>query len=255
MQLIDTHCHLDFPEFNLDRESVIKRANENDVSLIIDVGSSLAGSRFAVTLAKEHGSIYAAVGIHPHEADKITDKDFLEIESLAKENKVVAIGETGLDYFRNLSSRSGQQQAFERFIELAGKLNLPLIIHCREAQEDCFSALTSAKRKLKVLMHCFSGNENFLRRCLDSGFIVSFTCNITYKKAFDLREIVKIVPLDRFLLETDAPFLPPENLRGKRNEPMHIKSLAQQISVIKGLDLEAIAKATSENAKEFFNLP
>ena len=255
MQLIDTHCHLDFPEFNPDRENVIKRANENDVTLIINVGSSLEASRFAVTLAKEHAPIYAAVGIHPHEADKITDEDFSEIESLAKNKKVVAIGETGLDYFRNLSGRAKQQQAFERFIELAGKLDLPLIIHCREAQEDVIAAISQTNRKLKVLMHCFSGDEAFLKRCLDLGSIVSFTCNITYKKAFNLREIVKIVPLDRFFLETDAPFLPPENLRGKRNEPMYIKTLAQQISLIKNLDLEVIAKATSDNAKRFFNLP
>jgi len=255
MQLIDTHCHLDFPEFNPDRESVIKRARENDVKLIINVGASLAASRFAVTLAREHEFIYAAVGIHPHEADKITEEDFSEIEDLAKDKKVVAIGETGLDYFRNLSSRAGQQQAFERFIGLADRLSLPLIIHCRDAREDCLAALTSGDRKSKVLMHCFSGDETFLKRCLDSGFLVSFTCNITYKKAFNLREIVKIVPLDRFLLETDAPFLPLENLRGKRNEPMYIKSLAQQIAVIKNLDLEVIAQATSDNAKRFFNLP
>lgn len=255
MQLIDTHCHLDFPEFNPDRESVIKRANENDVRLIINVGSSLSASRFAVALAQEHASIYASVGIHPHEADKIIDQDFLEIESLAKEKKVVAIGETGLDYFRNLSSRTRQQQAFARFIDIADRLKLPLIIHCRDAQEDVLAALTSGNRELKVLMHCFSGDETFLKRCLDSGFLVSFTCNITYKKALNLREIVKLVPLDRFLLETDAPFLPLENLRGKRNEPMYIKSLAQQISVIKNLDLEVVAKATSDSAKEFFNLP
>lgn len=255
MQLIDTHCHLDFPDFDSDRDSVLKRAIANDVLLVIDVGSSLAASRQAVALAQSSNHIYASVGIHPHDADKIKEEDFRQIEELARKPKVVAIGETGLDYFRNFSSSIRQQEVFRKFIEIANKLNLPLIIHCRQAQEEVLEILDYNCGKSRVLMHCFSADENFLKRCLDSGYFVSFTCNITYKKALNLREVVKIAPLDKIMLETDSPFLPPENLRGKRNEPMYIKSLAQQISIIKNLDLEVVAKATSDNAKRFFNLP
>jgi TatD DNase family protein len=254
MQLIDTHCHLDFPDFDADRDKVIERAKESGIEFIINVGSSLAASRKALVLSKQYNNVFATVGIHPHEADKVKEEDFFAIEQLAKEDKVKAIGEVGLDYFRNLSSKSNQREVFRRFILLSKKNNLPLVIHCRESQDDVLSILSEEKLKTKVLMHCFSGDALFLKRCLDLGFFISFTCNVTYKKAFNLKEVLKKTALNRLMLETDAPFLAPEGLRGKRNEPMHLKLLALEVARIKGVDLEEIARMTTNNAKDFFRL-
>lgn len=273
--LIDTHCHLDFPEFDKDRDEVIERAKNAGIGYIINIGSSLQGSKEAVELSHKYNFVYASVGLHPHEADKFDDASKASIERLAKEKKVVAIGEAGLDYYKNLSKAENQSVLFRYSVNLAKDLNLPLVIHSRHAQDDTLKILNEVK-PVKAVVHCFSGDENFLKECLESGFFISFTCNITYpakpshsvrdpagvnnmvqrdKKTQDLRELVKLTPLDRLMLETDAPFLAPEGLRGKRNEPAYVKILAEEVTRIKGITLDEVAKVTTNNARRFFNLP
>jgi len=289
-KLIDTHCHLDFPEFDKDRDDVIKRAKEEGIDYIINVGTSLLSCEKALGLSKSYDFIYATVGLHPHEADKFDNQIGTALEELARKNKVVAIGETGLDYFKNYSQADGstpltispewnrraenQRLLFRYLIKLAKDLKLPLVVHTRQAQDETLEILKEASPE-KVQIHCFSGDEAFLKECLNLGFFISFTCNITYpvklsnsrrdhagvnniverdKKAQNLRELVKLAPLERLLLETDAPFLPPEGFRGKRNEPIYLKYLAQEVSRIKEIDIERVAQVTTENAKNFFNL-
>jgi len=251
--LIDTHCHLDFPQFDQDRDLVIQAAREAGVGYFVNIGATLDSSASACNLAKQYPEIFASVGVHPHDADSFDCQAEEKLKELAKNNKVVAIGETGLDYYRNLSSEKNQEQAFIKQIELAKHLNLPLVLHCRQAEKQVMEIL-KAYMPLRVVVHCFSGDKDFLNDCLNLGFFVSFTCNITYKKAQDLRELVKLTPLGRLMLETDAPYLSPEGFRGKRNTPEHIKLLAEQVAKIKEVSFEQIADKTTQNAKEFFNL-
>ncbi|MBM3246220.1 MAG: TatD family deoxyribonuclease [Candidatus Omnitrophica bacterium] len=252
--LIDTHCHLDFPEFNQDRDEVIRRAQGAGVNYLINIGSSLAATRASVALAKKYDFIYATAGIHPHEADSFNPRSpRAELEALAKEEKVVAIGEIGLDYFKNYAHPENQKSLFISLLELARDLDKPVVIHSRQAQEDTLKILKGALPK-KTVVHCFSADEHFLKECLALGLLVSFTCNITYRQADSLRGLVKAAPLQQLLLETDAPFLPPEGLRGRRNEPMYVKTLAEEVAKIKGIGVEEIARVTTQNAKSFFNL-
>ncbi len=252
--LIDTHCHLDFPEFDLDRSQVIARCRQEGLSFIINVGASVAGSERSVVLARENPCVYATVGIHPHEADSVTAADITRLRELCGEAKVTAIGEAGLDFFKNYSSQDNQRKLFQAQITLAQELNKPLVLHSREAQNEILAMLRPAL-PLKAVVHCFSGDELFLDACLKLGFLVSFTCNVTYKKAQNLREMVKRVPLERLMLETDAPHLPPEGCRGQRNEPSYVKMLAEYIAQLKGLSFERVSQQTTQNAREFFNLP
>lgn len=251
--LIDTHCHLDFPEFDKDRDEVARRAKNEGIGYIINIGSGLSASEKALELARFYDFIYATVGIHPHEADKFDERARARIQELVEKDKVVAIGETGLDYYKNYSQAENQKILFTYLVRLAANLGLPLVIHNRQAEEDTLRILKQAL-PLRAVVHCFSGDANFLKECLDLGFLISFTCNITYKKAQNLRSLVKLTPLDRLMLETDAPFLPPEGLRGKRNEPAYVKFLAEEIARIKEIALEEVARITTDNAKEFFNL-
>lgn len=251
--LIDTHCHLDFPEFDKDREEVILRAKNEGIDYIINIGSSLKGSIASQELSQAYDFIYATVGSHPHEADKF-DKSVLDsLEELARKDKVVAIGETGLDYYKNYSKVENQKALFLSLIKLAKNLTLPLVIHNRGADNDTLKILKH-ELPIKAVLHCFSGNEDFLKECLSLGFFISFTCNITYKNAQNLRALIKSTPLDRLLLETDAPFLPPQEFRGQRNEPRYVKYLAQEIAKIKEISIDKISQITTDNAKNFFNL-
>lgn len=250
---IDTHCHLDFPEFDNDRDEVIKRSKEDGIDFIINIGSSLKGSQASLELARHYEFIYAAIGVHPHDADSFNEKTHSAIKESARKEKVAAIGETGLDYYRNLSSPQNQKALFISLINLAKELNLPLVIHTRLAEADTLKILKSAM-PVRGVVHCFSGDENFLKECLDLGFSLSFTCNVTYKKADNLRNIVKNAPLQSILLETDAPYLAPEGLRGRRNEPLNVKILAETIAQIKQIGVEQVAAVTTDNAKKLFNL-
>jgi TatD DNase family protein len=252
--LIDTHCHLDFPEFDNDRSDVISRAKATGVGYIINAGSSLAASLKGWELSQEHAFIYPAAGIHPHDADTADEKTLEALNNLARRKKVCAVGETGLDYFKNFSDPKKQMALFVHCVRLAKELDLPLIIHSRQAQADTLAVLRS-HAPLKAVVHCFSGDEEFLKECLDLGFLVSFTCNITYPKAQNLRAVAGAVPLERLMLETDAPFLSPEGFRGKRNEPAQVKVLAQALVDIRQISFDEIARVTTDNARRFFRLP
>lgn len=252
-KLIDTHCHLDFPEFDKDRGEVIERAKNEGIEYIINIGTSLLSCEKALELSGEQEFIYVGIGLHPHEADKFNSEARSRIEELARKNKVVAIGETGLDYYRNYSKAENQKLLFRYLIKLAKDLNLSLVVHTRQAPEDTLNILKEMRPE-RVQIHCFSGDEDFLKECLDLGFFISFTCNITYKKAENLRRLVKLIPLERLLLETDAPFLSPEGFRGRRNEPSYLKYLAKEVACIKEAEIQIISQSTTENAKNFFNL-
>ncbi|MFH1782798.1 MAG: TatD family hydrolase [Candidatus Omnitrophota bacterium] len=255
--LIDTHCHLDFKDFNDDRESVIARSREEGIEAIINVGSSLEGTYSSIYLAKKFDLIHASVGIHPHDAKKIDDEKLRLFRNCINENRdhVVAIGEIGLDYYRNLSPKEAQKGLFISLLEEAKVRSLPIIIHNRDADNDTIPILKDVMgNDIKGVMHCFSGDKVFLKECLDLGLHISFTCNITFKNAGDLREVAKLVPMDRLMLETDAPFLAPQVFRGKRNEPSYVKYLCQALADIKGLDYKEIARITTATAKTLFKL-
>ncbi|MDD5255628.1 MAG: TatD family hydrolase [Candidatus Omnitrophica bacterium] len=251
--LIDTHCHLDFPDFDLDRKEVLLRAQSDGIINIVNIGSSLAGSRRSIELAAEFPSIYAAVGIHPHEADHAGENQVLQLKDLAGSNKVVAIGEIGLDYYKGFSKQENQRPLFISLIRLAKEKGLPLVIHTRQAGQDTLSILKDFM-PLSAVVHCFSGDAAFMQECLALGFMVSFTCNITYPKAAGLRELVAAVPAERLMLETDAPFLSPEGLRGRRNEPREVLRLAEEIARLRNTSVEEVARITTDNARKFFKI-
>ncbi|MFN3531985.1 MAG: TatD family hydrolase, partial [Candidatus Brocadia sp.] len=221
--IVDTHAHLDFPEYKADLEAVLSRAKEADVGCIINVGTSLASSKKSITLANRFNNIYASIGIHPHDASKVSEQDWQALEALIKEAKVIAIGETGLDYYRNRSPHEDQQRIFRRHLILANAHNLPVIIHCREASSDCLTILHEHKNgSLKGVVHCFSGTKEIAAKCIELGLYISFAGPITFSNANTLREVAKSVPVERLLLETDCPFLSPQPKRGERNEPSYL---------------------------------
>lgn len=258
---IDTHAHLDFPDYDSDREEVIRRSREEGVEYIINVGTSLEGSRASLGLADKYEFIYAAIAVHPHHAEEIKnqglkDLDGLEeLEKLAASPKVVAIGETGLDYYKNLSPRNSQEKLFRNSIRLARKRGLPLIIHSRESSEDTIRILKEERgEELGGVMHCFSYPWHIAQQVLDMGLYISVAGQITFPKSQELREVVKKIPPEKMLLETDCPFLAPQEFRGKRNEPSYVKYMAQELGSIYGLSINELARITSQNAKRLFKL-
>ncbi len=253
--LIDTHCHLDFKDFDKDRDDVIRRANDKDVSYIITVGSSLEGSKRSLGLAERREGVFASVGIHPHGADVVGDDTISQVRHMAGSDKVIAIGEVGLDYHEDSSPTDLQKSVFIKFIRLSLELDLPLIIHNREANKDTLDILRREfNNHAKGVMHCFSGDVDFLNKCLDLGLHISFTCNITFKNAGRLREIATHAPLERLLLETDAPFLAPQAKRGQRNEPSYLTYLVEELARLKGVGKKQIEEITTKNAFQLFNL-
>ena len=251
---IDTHTHLQFDSFDDDRELVIQRAIKNNVAAIITIGTDAETSSQAVFFAEKYASVFAAVGIHPTDCRNVSDNDFEIISKLAGHEKVVAIGEVGLDYYHMRAPKEVQDAVFSRQINLARELNLPLIIHNRESHEDMYKLLLREKAAdVGGVMHSFSGDDRFLKNILELDLHVSFTGNITYKKN-DAAGQVKQVPLERLLLETDSPFLTPVPLRGKRNEPAYVIHTAKKIAEIKSISGEDVASVTSENAIRLFRL-
>ncbi len=253
--LIDSHAHLEMRDFNTDRPEVIKRAVDAGVDYIVTVGTDLADCRKAVSIAAQFENVYAAVGIHPHEVKAIDRKTYDDLKILAGSNKVVAYGEIGLDFFRNLSPKDVQIRRFGEQLELANELDLPIVIHDREAHQETMSMLKSWKGKRRGVVHCFSGDKAMARTCLDLGFYISIPGTVTFPKSEKLREIVKELPADRILLETDAPYLTPQPYRGKRNEPAYVVHTARKVAEVKGLPLNEIGRITSQNVRELFGLP
>lgn len=252
--LIDSHAHLEMREFDHDRDTVIERAETAGVEYIITVGTTLAECAKAVSIARTRSRVYAAVGIHPHEVKSITPSTYDSLRKLARNERVVAYGEIGLDFFRNLSPRDVQIQRFGEQLELAKEVDLPIIIHDREAHKETLEMLSTWKGTRGGVVHCFSGDERMAIKCVDMGFYVSIPGSITYKKSETLYAVVKKVPLANLLIETDAPYLTPHPHRGKRNEPAFIVHTAKKIAEIKEVPFEELASVTSENAKNLFRI-
>jgi TatD DNase family protein len=254
--LIDSHTHLDTSRFAHDREKVIQAAIAGGVTRMIDPGCDLASSREALTLAKAHsGTIFAGVGVHPHDAQTYTDEVGEQLRMLSREPEVVAIGEFGLDYYRMLSPRDVQRDVFCAHLELARHCNLPCIIHVRDAHEDVMELLHAHGRDLRGVFHCFSGDVAQARECLAfEGFVLSFAGPLT-KLGNALPEVARMVPLDRVLIETDSPYLVPKPQQAKRNEPLFVKHVAEKLAEIRSMTFEKIAEITSANAVRLFSLP
>ncbi|MEK6738039.1 MAG: TatD family hydrolase [Planctomycetota bacterium] len=253
--IVDTHAHLDFPDYKSDLETVLSRAREANVGYIINVGTNLAASEKSVNLASRYSNIYASVGIHPHDAAKVSEQTWLALEALAASPKVVAIGETGLDYYRNKSPHEDQQRVFGKHLSLAKSRNLPLIIHCREASSDCLKILNTYKNgALKGVVHCFSGTEEVAKACLELGLHISFAGPITFSNGANLRTVAKSVPVERLLLETDCPFLSPQPKRGERNEPSYLSFVIPVLADIYGLSTSDIERITTLNAQKLFGI-
>lgn len=251
--LIDTHTHLDSPKFDDDREEVIARALEQGVTKLINIGFNRETIPTTMKLAETYDFIYAVVGWHPQDAITMEPGDLEWIESLAKHPKVVAIGEIGLDYYWDTSPRDVQHRVFREQIRLARKLNMPIVIHNRDAHEDILRLLKEEKAgEVGGVMHSFSGSWETAKQCLDMGFYISFGGPITFKNAVQPKEVLSKVPLDRLLVETDSPYLTPHPFRGKRNESAHVRLVAEMAAEIKGISLQEIAKITSENAAQIF---
>jgi len=257
MRLVDSHCHLDERRFRNDRDAVIERARQSGVETMITIGASayLQANYDAVAIAERYPFIFATVGMHPHVASVVDDAVLAEIGTLAANPKVVAIGETGLDYYYDNSPRPQQQEAFRRFIDLARSVKLPLSIHLREAYDDAVAILRD-ENALDVggVIHCFSGDRRVARQLLDLNFDLSFSGTVTYKNSEELRAVAAEVPDDRFLIETDAPFLAPIPQRGKRNEPAFVIHTAAAIASVRATSTEAIAEQTRANASTRFRI-
>jgi TatD DNase family protein len=255
-QLIDTHCHLDFDAFDSDRDDILGRAARAGVSQIITIGIDLVTSRQAIDLSKAHDEVYATVGIHPHSACPLSSEDIVELSTLAHEPKVVAYGEIGLDFYRNYQPHSVQTDCFRLQLELARELNLPVVIHDREAHHDTLQVLQEqCAWEMGGTMHCFSGDLTFAHRCLDLGFYLTIAGPVTFNKSHTLQDVARNCPLDRLLLETDAPFLAPVPKRGKRNEPSYLVHTAAKVAALRGLPPEEVARQTTANARRLFRLP
>ena len=252
--IIDTHAHLDFPDYKDDIDEVIERAGEVGVEYMINVGTTVASSNKSIELAKQYEQIYASIGIHPNEASKVSGEEWSRLEALAGGDKVVAIGETGLDYYRDRSKREDQKRLFHQHIELAQRHNLPVIIHNREASSDCLDIVHEYSGKIKGVVHCFAGTVEDAEEFLKLGFHVSFAGPITFPKADNLREALKAVPVERLLLETDCPFLAPQPKRGKRNEPSYLQYTIPVLAELYKLSVEDIKRITTLSAKNLFGI-
>jgi TatD DNase family protein len=257
---IDSHAHIDGPEYDDDREEVIQRAHDAGVDAILNVGTGdpHSGSlERAVDLAEQHDDIFAAVGVHPHDARLFDDKAEQRIRKLVQSSKrVIAWGEIGLDYHYDNSPREIQRQAFNRQLELAREVDLPVIIHTREADEDTIQILKDSygSNTKGGIMHCFGGTPALAESAIALGFLISFSGNITFKKAEDIRAVASSLPLDKILIETDCPYLTPVPFRGKRNEPARVVEVAREVANLHNVTLEEVARTTTNNFLSFFGI-
>jgi TatD DNase family protein len=258
MELIDSHAHIDFPQFADDRDAMLERARAAGVSTLLAIGSGPGPEKLdaAIPFAEQYDWIYATVGTHPHEAKDLTPAHLEQLAKLARHPRVLAYGEIGLDYFYDHSPREVQQRMFREQMELAAGAKLPIVIHCRDAWDDCMNALEQHWRAtgLGGILHCFTSTLEDAKRGLDMGFMVSFAGNSTYPKAQNLRDVAKALPLENLLIETDSPFLAPQGYRGKRNEPAYVGEVAKAIGSVRNLAAEEVALATAANFRRFFRL-
>lgn len=265
MPLIDSHAHLDFPQFDDDREAVIERARGAGLVAILNVGADLASSRAAVALAEKYDFVYAAVGVHPHDAKTVTPAVLAELRALARHPKVVAIGEIGLDYYRDLSPRPVQRRAFADQLALAAELRVPVVLHSRDAHDDVLATLrdwvSSPPQAGGIeggprtgVLHSYAAGPERLDEVIAMEFYVGISGPVTFKNAGRLRAVAAAAPLNRLLVETDCPYLTPEPYRGKRNEPAYVRYVAQAVARARDVSEETVARATTDNARRLFGI-
>ena len=258
MDLIDSHAHIDFPQFDADRAVMLERARAAGVTTLLAIGSGPGPDKLdaALPFAEQHDWIYATVGTHPHEAKELTPHHLDRLSKLARHPRVIAWGEIGLDYFYDHSPREIQQRVFRDQLALAHQARLPIIIHCRDAWSDCLAILQEVWRPtgLGGILHCFTSTLEDAQRGVEMGFLISFAGNSTYPKAANLREVAKALPFENILIETDAPFLAPQAYRGKRNEPAYVGEVAKAIASVRDLPADEVASVTAANFRRFFGL-
>ena len=254
MEFFDSHAHYNDEKFEQDRDELINNIYNEGVTRIINAGYSLESSKDAIKIAENYDFMNVIVGISPNDINDFKQENLQEIEELAKNKKVVAIGEIGLDYYWNKDNKDLQKQIFISQIEIANKLNVPIVIHTREAIYDTLEILKNNNCNKKGVFHCCPLNVDLVREGLKLGFYISFAGPITFKNSKNASEIIKMVPLDKMLIETDSPYLSPEPLRGKRNDSRNVKYMAQKIADVKGISLEEVAKVTYNNAKTIFGI-
>jgi len=253
---IDTHSHITFPDFEHDLPEVIQRAKDANLEAIINIALDNKALEKSLKLSEEYPNyIYTTFGIHPHEAKEWSQDHVKKIKELAKQKKIIAVGEMGLDYYYEHSPKEQQKKAFRESLRLAQELNLPAIIHIRDASKDAMMIIHEEnKGKLRGVLHCFGGDMDLAREALDIGLLISFTGIVTFTKATNVKEAVKQIPLESIMIETDCPFLAPVPYRGKRNEPAYVIKVAEAIAEIKGLTIEEVALKTTQTARKFFKL-
>jgi TatD DNase family protein len=258
LRIIDSHAHLEFEQFNEDRAAMLERARAAGVEKILAIGSGTGPHQLdaAIPFAEQHDWIYATVGIHPHEAKEATEEHYAQLEKLAGHPRVIAWGEMGLDYYYDHSPRDVQQKVFRRQLELARAAKLPIVIHCRDAWDDCLAILEEDWKPtgLGGIFHCFTGTWEEAKRGLDMGFVVSFAGNVTYPKMQQVRDVARALPAEKILTETDSPFLSPQGRRGKRNEPAYVVEVAKELASVRNLSQEEMAAIAAENFERFFGL-
>jgi TatD DNase family protein len=258
IELIDSHAHIDGPQFADDREVMLARARAAGVSTILAIGTGPGPEKLdaALPFAEAHDWIYTTVGIHPHDAKEVTPAHLETLAALAKHPKVIAWGEIGLDYFYDHSPRDVQERVFRQQMDLARAAKLPIITHCRDAWDDCLRILGDVWKPtgLGGILHCFTSTLDHAQKGLDMGFLVSFTGNISYPKAQSIRDVAKALPLSNILIETDSPYLAPQPHRGKRNEPAYVLEVAKALANVRDLELSEIAAKTTETFRRFFRL-
>jgi len=260
--LIDSHAHIDLATFDIDREQVFARARQGGIRAIINVGLDAESSRASLEMTKQYDDVFSTVGFHPHEASKMKDGDLKTLAELAQDDRVVAVGEIGLDFYRNLSARKSQEQAFKKQLDLAVELGLPVVVHCRNAHREVYKILSgwvkstlSAGRLRRGVIHCFSGDIELAQRYIEIGFYISLAGSVTYPSAGELVQVAREIPLDRLLLETDAPFLAPQAYRGKRNEPAYVALIAEKVAQVREVPREKVAEEAAKNTISLFRLP
>lgn len=250
---IDSHCHLDDEQYDSDRVEILNGLSEKNMEIVLNIGVDIASSIVTVKMADENEIIYAAVGVHPHEASELETKSLDEIEKLLSYKKVVAIGEIGLDYHYDYSPREVQKKWFREQIKLAKKYNLPIIVHDREAHKDLYDIIVSEQDgTLRGVIHSYSGSVEMAKEYIKLGFYIGLGGPVTFKNAVMPKEVAKTVPLERILLETDGPYMSPTPLRGKRNEPQNVQYVALAIAELRGISQEEVMNATNQNFKNLF---
>jgi len=264
IELVDTHAHLDFAQFDGELNSVLQRASDAGVTCVVTVGFDLDSSRNAATLARDNANVRACVGVHPHEAAMAGERVLEDLRGLVEDGEVVAIGEIGLDYYRDRSPREVQRRVFREQLDLAAEVGRPVVVHDRDAHNDVMAILrdwanaaSSGKGRLHHplgVVHCYSGDQAMADELFQLGFYVSVAGPVTYSNAIGLQDVVRGLPLDRLLVETDCPFLAPHPYRGKRNEPAHVRLVASKVAEVKNALLEEVARVTTDNARAVFRI-